>query len=99
MPEFHYGRVDVKFADVESLQAGDNIEIVEVNGASSESLQIWDKDARLMDALRTLLWQYRTLFEIGSLNRRRGYAPPALTELVKRWRSERKLARYHQVTD
>ena len=38
LPDFYYGRLDVKFRDVEGLMKGEDLEIVEINGASSESL-------------------------------------------------------------
>ncbi|MCI0517238.1 MAG: hypothetical protein L0Y45_05320 [Woeseiaceae bacterium] len=99
LPEFHYGRLDIKFPDTYSLVQGRNIEIVEINAASSESLHIWDRSARLPAAVSTLLWQYRTLFDLGARNRRRGFRPPSVGELLRRWRSERALTRHHPATD
>jgi len=99
LPEFYYGRLDVKFPDTRSLVSGENLEIVEINAASSESLHIWDRNAALSDAVSTLLWQYRTLFRIGRVNRKRGFAPPTLKEFLWRWRSERKLAQFYPATD
>ena len=65
-PEFYYGRLDIKFRDLASLQQGQDIAVVEINGASSESLHIWDKSARLTQAWKVLVEQYRTLFRIGA---------------------------------
>ena len=99
LPEFYYGRLDIKFPDTESLMQGQSIEIVEINAASSESLHIWDRDAALRDAISTLLWQYRTLFKIGRVNRDRGFVPPPVREFLRRWRAERNLAQYYPATD
>ena len=99
VPEFHYGRLDVKFSDTGSLMRGESLQIVEINAASSESLHIWDREAGLFDAFTTLLQQYRTLFEIGAANRRRGYRAPPLAELLRRWRLERRLVRQYPATD
>ncbi len=99
LPEFYYGRLDVKFEDLEALQAGRKLEIVEINGASSESIHIWDKDARLGDAIRTLLWQYRTLFKIGAYLRKQGYTTPGIRSLLSHWLLERRLTRYYPETD
>ncbi len=99
IPEFYYGRLDIKFPDIDSLMKGENLEIVEINAASAESLHIWDRDASLRDALQALLWQYRTLFKIGRINRRRGFAPPPISELLERWRTERQLAQFYPMTD
>lgn len=99
LPEFYYGRMDVKFRDVESLKAGQTLEIVEINSASSESLHIWDKDTELTDAYRSLLFQYRTLFKLGQLNRQRGYRPPTLSSFYRAWKKERALQAYYPTTD
>ena len=99
LPEFHYGRLDVKFLDIASLQAGENLEIVEINGASAESIHIWDKDASLISAIKTLLWQYNTLFQIGSINRQRGFKTPAIKTILKLWHKERKLTKHYPSTD
>ena len=99
IPEFYYGRLDIKFPNTDKLKQGRNLEIVEINSASSESLHIWDRNARLGAALKTLLWQYRTLFGLGALNRKRGYKPPKLSEILHRWRVERRLGKYYPLTD
>ncbi|MGH1372677.1 MAG: D-alanine--D-alanine ligase [Cellvibrionaceae bacterium] len=99
IPEFYYGRLDIKFRDLDSLKEGKNIEIVEINCASSESLHIWDRRATLSDALKSLLFQYRTLFLLGAENRRRGYHPPKLTTLLSAWKKERDLTRQYPETD
>lgn len=98
LPDFYYGRLDVKFADIDALRAGHSLEIVEINGASAESIHIWDKDARLLEAMRTLMWQYRTLFTIGAYHRKQGLTPPGLRQLIRHWRLERRLTRHYPDT-
>lgn len=99
LPNFHYGRLDVKYADLDSLRAGENLEVMEINGVSAEAIHIWDKNTRLSDALRTLMWQYRTLFRIGAQQRRRGYRTPGLRALWRAWRHEQALTRHYPETD
>lgn len=99
LPEFHYGRMDVKYKDLASLVQGLYVEIVEINGASSESIHIWDKDARLIDAMKTLAWQYKTLFEIGAQVRKSGEKPPSITSFIKAWRHEKQLSAAYPEND
>ena len=99
LPDFHYGRLDVKFPDLQSLKDGQRLEIVEINGASAESIHIWDKDARFTHAVSALLWQYRTLFRIGAYHRSKGKKPPSLATFLKSWRLERSLTKNYPVTD
>lgn len=99
LPEFYYGRLDVKFCDIEKLKNGKTIEIIEINGASAESIHIWDKKTRFFDAIRTLLWQYRTLFRLGAYQRSLGYKTPGIQKLFKHWRIEKNLSKYYPDTD
>ncbi|EJI1277637.1 D-alanine--D-alanine ligase [Vibrio vulnificus] len=99
LPEFHYGRMDVKYKDLASLKLGEHLEIVEINGASSESIHIWDKDAKLLDAFKTLLWQYKTLFEIGDRVRKSGESPPSILALIRAWRHEKQLSAAYPEND
>lgn len=99
LPDFYYGRLDVKFSTLERLREGLDLEIVEINGASSESIHIWDKSARLRDAIKALLWQYSTLFKLGAYQRTQGVKPPGVLALIRAWRKERALTRNYPVTD
>ncbi len=99
IPEFYYGRLDVKFAQLEDLKKGKNLQIIEINAASAESIHIWDKNASLRSAIKTLLWQYRTLFEIGHENRKLGYKVPSIKKILQHWQKERRLAKYYPETD
>ncbi|MBL4820337.1 MAG: D-alanine--D-alanine ligase [Gammaproteobacteria bacterium] len=99
IPGFHYGRLDIKFRDIESLMRGEAFAIIEINGASSESIHIWDRDTGLADAIKTLLAQYRTLFSLGDANRRLGFHPPGLRALWDAWRYEIKLVKSYPGSD
>lgn len=72
MPDFYFGRLDVRCRDLEELAAGRGFQVLEINGAGSEATHIWDPDTRLTDAYGTLFKQYNILFRIGSINRARG---------------------------
>ena len=99
LPDFYYGRLDVKFKDIESLEKGETLEIIEINGASSESIYIWDKDTTFKEAIRALLWQYATLFKIGAFHRSQGKKAPTLRTFLKHWRTERHLTKHYPLTD
>jgi hypothetical protein len=95
--EFYFGRFDVRFASIEDLQAGRNFTIVEVNGAGAEATHIWDRNTTLTGAYRTLMLQYKALWETGAENARRGYKPARLMDFIRAYRHETKLwAQYPQ---
>lgn len=75
LPEFHFGRFDCRYRDVESFRRGEAFQIVEVNGAGAEATHIWDPSTRLRDAYWTLFEQFHILFRIGAANRKRGHRP------------------------
>lgn len=99
LPEFHFGRFDVRFADFGELQRGEGFTIVEVNGAGAESTHIWDRRTSLFKAWRDLMRQYRWLFEIGAANRKRGFAPLTLAEFRRGYRREKALTPLYPATD
>ncbi|MFT4862484.1 MAG: hypothetical protein ACI95C_001705 [Pseudohongiellaceae bacterium] len=99
IPEFYYGRLDIKFRNSAALSNGEDFEIIEINGASSESINIWDRRAKFGDAIKTLLHQYGTLFKLGAQNRARGYKPPGMLALLKAWCFENKLVKQYPEND
>lgn len=85
LPEFYYGRLDVKFRSLESLQQGSDFCIIEINGVSSEQTHIWDSRTGFYEAQKVLLGQYRTLFAMGNALRRQGHKVPSAWTMIKRW--------------
>lgn len=79
----HFGRFDVRYADEGAFLRGEDLAIVELNGATSESTDIYDPDNRLTSAWTTLFRQWALLFRIGSANRRRGAAATPLGRLMR----------------
>lgn len=97
LPEFYFGRFDVRFRDLQSLRHGEGFQIVEINGAGAEATHIWDPDARLTDAYRTLFEQFKVLFLIGDANRRAGRAPLGPIQFLKDVLLYRRLSRKYPI--
>jgi len=93
LPKFYFGRFDIRFRDLESFQRGEGFLLVEINGAGAEATHIWDADAALSDAYRTLFNQYTILFTIGDINRREGHRPIGPVQFLKDVLSYHRLAR------
>jgi hypothetical protein len=91
IPDFYFGRFDVRFRNLEDLRQGRGFTIIEVNGAGSEATHIWDRQTRLIDAYRGLFLQIRLAFEIGAANRRRGLKPMSGIALLRCYLAEKKL--------
>lgn len=69
---FYFGRFDVRYTDVERFKAGEEFTVIELNGITSESTNIYDPEWSLIRAYRTLFRQWKILFHIGAMNRRLG---------------------------
>ncbi|HSB24490.1 MAG TPA: hypothetical protein VLE94_15425 [Burkholderiaceae bacterium] len=99
LPEFHFGRFDVRFEAFASVQRGEGFTILEINGAGAESTHIWDRRTGLLQAWRDLMRQYRWLFEIGAANRARGFKPMRIADFVRDYRREKFLTPKYPATD
>lgn len=69
---FFIGRFDIRYGDVERFKAGTDLAIVELNGATAESTNIYDPHTTLFDAYRQLFRQWSIVFSIGAANRAAG---------------------------
>jgi hypothetical protein len=82
MQDFHVGRFDVKYTEIEALRAGHGFRIIEVNGAGSEAVHAWDPQLSLRQAYAIVFAKQRRLFAIGDAMRSRGHAPVGLRALA-----------------
>jgi membrane protein DedA with SNARE-associated domain len=91
IPEFHFGRFDVRFESIEKLRRGEGLSIVEINGAGAEAIHVWDPDHSLLKVYRDLFAQQSLMFAIGAANRRRGFTPDTAFELLKYQQRQQRL--------
>lgn len=80
---FYYGRFDLKVKSIEDLYKGENIKIMELNGASSEPGHIYDKRFNLFNAYKDLSQHWIRLSNISRCNIRNGYKPVSFAIIVK----------------
>lgn len=99
LPEFHFGRFDIRFERFADVQAGHGFTVVEANGAGAESTHIWDRKTSLLKAWRDLMRQYRWLFEIGAANRARGFKATPWRDFRAAWQREKALTPHYPATD
>lgn len=80
---FFVGRFDVRYSDPNEFRVGRGFAIIELNGATSESTNLYDPSWSLWRAYRTLFHQWALLFRIGHTNRLLGHRPLTVCELMK----------------
>jgi RimK-like ATP-grasp domain len=66
---FFVGRFDIRYADLERFRAGTDLAIVELNGATAESTNIYDPHTTLIAAYRQLFRHFDRLFNRGGQSR------------------------------
>jgi hypothetical protein len=92
---FFFGRFDIRVPSRQDFMEGRNVEIVELNGVTSEATHIYDPKLSLFDAYRVLFQQWRIAFEIGDRNRMRGIKPASVRALLAAMSEYRRLAQGH----
>ncbi|MCB1178519.1 MAG: SNARE-like domain protein, partial [Leptospiraceae bacterium] len=69
---FYFGRYDIRYETKEDLLKGINFKIVELNGAASESTNLYDPNFNIFQSYKILFSQWKILFKIGYLNYKKG---------------------------
>jgi membrane protein DedA with SNARE-associated domain len=80
---FYFGRFDVIAKSEEDLKKGKNFRIIELNGVTSESTNIYDPKFSYFKAVKVLLKQWKIAYEIGSINYNNGTKIPSLKHMTK----------------
>lgn len=80
---FYFGRFDIRVPTHKDLQLGQNLKIIELNGVTSESTNIYDPRYSLIDAYRILFRQWRLAFEIGAENFKLGARQTGVIDLLR----------------
>lgn len=98
IPEFYFGRIDIRFKDMSDLETGENLKILEINGATGEVTHVWDSKNTLKQAYKDLAAQYKLLYQIGAKNKKRGFKPTSLFTLWKEYKHYKKLDKLYPMT-
>lgn len=83
---FYFGRYDVRAESAAALQAGE-FKVLEVNGVTSESTNIYDPEYSVLKAWKILFRQWRHAFAIGAENIRLGAPRISLFQLLSHLRN------------
>jgi hypothetical protein len=96
---FFIGRYDIRYANEADLRAGENLQIIELNGAAAEAANIYDARNSLWQAYRTLFQQWNLVFAIGAANRQRGCRTMKIPAFWRAWRHYHGLAATYPAAD
>lgn len=73
---FYFGRLDIRYTDEASLMRGEGLALIEINGVTSESTNLYDPTWSLWRAQAVLRQQWAVCFAIGDAVRRRDSIQP-----------------------
>jgi hypothetical protein len=99
MPDFHFGRIDLRYRSLAGLRQGEDFSIIEINGVGSEATHIWDPQTSLLEVYAAQFHHYRAAFEIGREMRRRGAKPAGIGAMWRDWRNQGRLMRSYPLND
>jgi hypothetical protein len=86
--EVDFGRFDLRYETDEALRQGRGFGIVELNGVSSESTNLYDPDQTLWWAYGVLYRQWALLYELGAMRRSLGARPMSVPDLLRALRDD-----------
>ena len=72
---FNYGRLDIKYRNLEELYLGKQFKIIELNGVFSEPAHIYDPEFGLFAAWKVLLAHFKKLYQISLRSIKAGNQP------------------------
>ncbi len=75
IPEFYFGRMDIRYKSWEDLKEGKNFSIIELNGAGSEPTHIYDPGHSIFFAWKEIIRHWNILYRISRLNHQRKKIP------------------------
>jgi len=81
---YYFGHFDIIAPSEDHLKSGKELSIIEVNGVTSESANIYDANNSFIDAQKVLFRQWRLAFAIGAQNRQRNTPVTPILPFIKR---------------
>lgn len=89
IPEFYFGRLDIRYRDWEELKQGKNFTIIEVNGAGSEPTHMYDPAHSLFYAWKEIIRHWIILWRISHMNHRTGVSYLTVREGIQMFRENK----------
>ncbi len=71
LPEFYFGRIDLRYKDLDSLKQLKDFSIIELNGAGSEPTHIYDPKHSIFFAWKEIVRHWQYLSTISIMNHKR----------------------------
>jgi hypothetical protein len=73
IPDFYYGRYDIKFNTWKEFEQGKNYKIIEINGAGSEPTHMYDPNHTFVFAIKEYSKHWQMMYEVAKQNHKKGF--------------------------
>lgn len=93
IPDFYFGRFDLKCRSYEDLRELKNFKILELNGAGAEPAHIYQPGYPLWKAYRAIFWHLGVLSDISAQNKKRGHSYWSFKQGFRKWKSHQRYNR------
>ncbi len=87
IPDFYFGRFDIKCKSYKELSQLSGFKILELNGAGAEPGHIYQPGYSLIKAYKAIFWHLGVLADISAENKKRGTAYWTFRQGYRKWRS------------
>ena len=89
LPDFYFGRFDLRTPSLNDFCIGINYKILEINGSNSEPAHIYEPNTPFWEGLKTICKHWKIQSEISRENTRLGYKTDSFASLWKIWKENR----------
>jgi hypothetical protein len=89
IPEFYFGRLDIRYESRKLLEEGKSFSVLEVNGAGSEPTHIYDPAHSIFFAWKEIIRHWILLFKISIANHRRGHSYLSVSEGIRMFKKDK----------
>jgi len=93
VPEFYFGRLDVRYENFDSFRQGKQFSIIELNGAGSEPTHIYDPKHSVFFAWKEIARHLGLLYRVSIRNHERGHRYLSLQEGLAMFRENKAVMR------
>lgn len=90
IPEFYFGRFDLRCKSIDDLRQLKHFKILELNGAGSEPGHIYQPGYSLIRAYKDILWHLKVLADISIENHKKGIPYWTFKQGYQRWKTHKK---------
>lgn len=84
IPDFEYGRFDLKCCDYSDLESFERLKMIEFNGISAEPISIYDQRTGFVKSLMTFVQHWKNLEKLSKFNRKKGVKAYSTATIIKR---------------